>query len=198
MNVIEKLKFDKEQLIQNYTQWIDGPGYIQSDQDSLRASYLMENYTAFLDWAYNEWHEFTPGDLTLDGSIVLDQTDTDIMRVPVINLFTTGWAYHLNRIKETHGDFEKPFKDLQLRGWRQELSKAWTLEKEEDLIDRISLILDAHAAYSHEPGHINVHAGLTPEEDRFYVVYDDLLRKVRDNLYKHIYHIDLSLVTDLM
>ena len=184
MKVIELLNFDKDLLDKHFAEWAKGPGdveydtqcgnHVVSDYDTMVGAYETYHYKKFLSWAYAEYKELKPGDICPNGEVIVSLVDGNPMKFKSFNLFSTGWAFHLNLLKENGRDISRPFAAVVREVFGQATGDK-TEENWSELVKRIDIELKEHDITV--PGN---HLFLDDKSDIvFYNEYDKVLRTVK-------------------
>ena len=203
MTVIEKLNFDKDLLAKHFAEWAKGPGDIDCDTghgnhvvscyDSLRGAYETYHFKQFLAWAYAEYVELKPGDICPNGDVIISLCKDNCMKFNAFNLFSTGWLYHLNVLKEHHQDISKPFA-THVRETFGQATGAKSEENWKELIERIDKELKEH-----DPTDCMNCMFLTDKADmKFYTEYDKTLRTVKVAILNKTYKLDLDYMYEIL
>lgn len=203
MTVIEKLNFDKDLLAKHFAEWAKGPGNVDCDTqsgnhvvscyDSLRGDYETYHYKKFLAWAYAEYVELKPGDICPNGDVIVSPCKDNCMKFNAFNLFSTGWAYHLNLLKKHNLDVSKPFATY-VRETFGQATGAKTEENWKELVERIDQELKEHDPTDH----MNC-MFLTDKADmKFYTEYDKTLRTVKVAILNKTYKLDLDYMHEIL
>lgn len=156
--------------------------------------YRSDNYKVFLEWAYSEWHEFTVGDITLDGTIIVEAETDDPMKVVAFNLFETGWAYHMGILKKKGKDLSKPFAGYESLRFRQAIDDVWNDEKKKKLIERIDAELFDHDTENNELCVV----GRDADSILFHKSYDDVLRHVKMRLEMNVPVLEMDYLKEIL
>lgn len=201
MTVIGKLKYNKDELLRQFEAWSKGPGRKRVEcygsagrYDSLLEDYRSDNYKVFLEWAYSEWHEFTVGDITLDGTIIVEAETDDPMKVVAFNLFETGWAYHMGILKKKGKDLSKPFAGYESLRFRQAIDDVWNDEKKKELVERIDKRLFDHDMVNNRLCVV----GRDADSVLFHKSYDDVLRHVKERLEMNVPVLEFAYMQEIL
>ena len=208
----EKLGYDSEKLKKYFAEFVKAwPDKANMDwngclpaYESLSLDYRNYNYKTFVDWMNNEFKEFKHLDLLPGGIIVLDKDNENITFVKALDIFSSGWAFHLNLLKDRGYDISKPWaivaKDHKV--CRTVLKYEWSeTDKAEMLedIDKHLLELDRSKEWnfdSKEPYHYTVHC--KPEEWPFYRTFAKVLRTLKVKIQNNDFKWDEEMLKEMM
>ena len=208
----EKLGYDSEKLKKYFAEFVkvwpdkadmDWNGHLPAYY-SLRLDYENYNYTTFVDWMNSEFKEFKYLDLLPGGIIVLDKDNEDITFVKVLNIFSSGWAFHLDLLKKYGHDISKPWtivaKDHEV--CRNVLKHEWSEKEKSEIledIDKHLLELDRSKEWhfdSKEPYHYTIHC--KPEEWPFYRTFAKVLRTLKVKIQNNDFKWDEEMLKEML
>ena len=203
MTVIAKLNYDAAECEKQFAAWADGPGARHVDYrgcpsryDTLQDTYWERNYKKFIAWGFAEFKEFKDGDITTNGFIIVKNDLADCMKVSAVDIFGTGWAFHLNCIKEKGGDVSRPFAGRDHECFRQAMGNVWDEESTKKILERIDKTLFEHDPVKNE--HCVCYYGITDADKAFYREYDAVLRTFRMAVTEKRYNIGADYARELV
>lgn len=207
----EKLGYDNTKLKKYFAEFVkvwpdksdmDWNGCLPA-YESLSLDYKNYNYKTFVDWMNDEFKEFKYLDLLPGGIIVLDKDNENITTVKVLSIFSSGWAYHLNLLKDKGYDISKPWaivaKDY--KACRNCLKTSWSEEDKKRMLEKIDKELlehdqDKKCDWTSKEWHYTV--SWKEDEWPFYRTYLKVLRTLKAKIQSNDFKWDEDMLKEMM